>query len=253
MKAIAYLSLTVTLSLGLALASPATAHPLTTQLAQAAASVGQTASDGDRYPVTSPAVTSGASAPPIIAPPSARFAPLGSAPTSRDGMGRLPSVAAAPRPFSSSGRPLAGGRVVSHPAKDRASQLVFQAQQQLLRGELESALRLAEQAQRLQVPKEAFGPQEMRPWQVLMEGCRTGQQVYITPTSSRLSRATRDLQSQHRSNQQYAGANPRSHPRGTTIGSAIGTSAIRARDGCIGRSRSRSRPPALSRSLATPK
>ena len=169
MKAIAYLSLTVTLSLGLALASPATAHPLTTQLAQAAASVGQTASDGDRYPVTSPAVTSGASAPPIIAPPSARFAPLGSAPTSRDGMGRLPSVAAAPRPFSSSGRPLAGGRVVSHPAKDRASQLVFQAQQQLLRGELESALRLAEQAQRLQVPKEAFGPQEMRPWQVLME------------------------------------------------------------------------------------
>lgn len=160
MKAIAYLSLTVAVPLGLAFASPATAHPLTTQLVRVAASVGQTTSDGDQYPVASP---------PAASLPSARFAPVSSTPAGQEGLGRLPAVGTAPRSFNSAGRPLAGGRVVSHPAKERASQLVFQAQQQLLRGELESALRLAEEAQGLQVPNEAFGAQEMRPWQILVE------------------------------------------------------------------------------------
>lgn len=170
MKAIAYSLLSVAGTLGLALVSPAMAHPLTTQLAQATAAVGQTAFDGGQAPVASPPVAS----PPVASPPNTqpqgnRYAPSGSAPPRPEGFDRLPPVGTAPRPFHADGRPLPGGRVVSHPAKDQASQLVFQAQQQLLRGELDSAQRLAEQAQRLQVPNEAFGAQEMRPWQILVE------------------------------------------------------------------------------------
>ncbi len=164
MKAIAYLLLTVAVSLGLALDRSATAHPIHMQLASATGALGQTAPDGDQFPVDPPQAGAASS----VRPPSDRAVPKASSAKGNDELGRLPPIAP-PGSFTPSGRPLAGGRVVSHPGKDRASQLVFQAQQQLLRGEMDSARRLAEQAQRLQVPNEAFGAQEMRPWQLLVE------------------------------------------------------------------------------------
>ncbi len=164
MKAIAYLLLTVAASLGLAWNQTAAAQLALMQLAHTAAAVGQSSPSGGEFPTGQPATgspTAGNGA-------DGRATPAGDARAAQADFGRLPPVTP-PGPFKPAGKPLAGGRVVSHPAKDRATQLVFQAQQQMLRGEMESARRLAEQAQRLQVPAAAFGPQEMRPWQVLME------------------------------------------------------------------------------------
>lgn len=54
-------------------------------------------------------------------------------------------------------------------AKAQAQQLVQQARQALAQGQIEQAASLAQQAQQLQVPDSAFGPQEDRPQLVLWE------------------------------------------------------------------------------------
>ena len=47
--------------------------------------------------------------------------------------------------------------------------LAAQARAALDRGDLAQALRLAEQAQSLRVPETAFGPGDLRPWEVLLQ------------------------------------------------------------------------------------
>jgi len=55
------------------------------------------------------------------------------------------------------------------PSKELAARLVLDAQRLMLRGDLESAQQLAQRAQRLQIPNEAFGPGEVRPWELLLD------------------------------------------------------------------------------------
>lgn len=57
-------------------------------------------------------------------------------------------------------------------AKVEAGRLVAQARVALDKGDVKSAQQLAEQAEALNVPDSAFGPEEMRPWQMALEVSR---------------------------------------------------------------------------------
>jgi general secretion pathway protein D len=70
--------------------------------------------------------------------------------------------------------PAAGGNMQRLPvgdsqAKAEASRLVAQARLALEKGDLQTAARLAEQAEALNVPDAAFAPGETRPWQMTLE------------------------------------------------------------------------------------
>lgn len=67
-------------------------------------------------------------------------------------------------PFGQPGQPAAGPE-----AKAEAVRLAALARAALDRGDLPQALRLAEQAQGLRVPDSAFGPGDLRPWEVLLQ------------------------------------------------------------------------------------
>lgn len=55
------------------------------------------------------------------------------------------------------------------PNKELASRLLLDSQRLMLRGDLDGAQQLAQQAQRLQVPNEAYGPGEVRPLELLLD------------------------------------------------------------------------------------
>ena len=57
-------------------------------------------------------------------------------------------------------------------AKAEAGRLVAQARVALDKGDVKTAQQLAEQAEALNVPDTAFGPEEMRPWQMALEVSR---------------------------------------------------------------------------------
>jgi general secretion pathway protein D len=78
-------------------------------------------------------------------------------------MQRLPAVENTPAPAANPAATAPAG------AKEEALRLTAQARAAKDRGEFEAAYRLAERAQALNVPESAFGRDETRPWQVLME------------------------------------------------------------------------------------
>jgi general secretion pathway protein D len=57
-------------------------------------------------------------------------------------------------------------------AKAEASRLIAQARIALDKGDIRGAAQLAEQAEALNIPDDAFGPGEMRPWQMTLEVTR---------------------------------------------------------------------------------
>ena len=65
------------------------------------------------------------------------------------------------------------------PNKELASRLLLDAQRLMLRGELDGAQQLAQQAQRLQVPNDAYGPGEVRPSELLLDIQRRRQSVAV--------------------------------------------------------------------------
>lgn len=133
-------------------------------VAGAAPAVPQLATPG----TTPPAALAPQPASPYNVPPQAQPLPVPATPGA-EGPASLPAPAALP---PGGAAPLTRLPVGDAQAKAEASRLVAQARLALERGELETAARLAEQAEALNVPDSAFAPGETRPWQMTLEVSR---------------------------------------------------------------------------------
>jgi general secretion pathway protein D len=130
-------------------------------VAGSAAALPQLATPG----TSPPAAMAPQPATPYNLPPQAQPLPVAATP-GPDGPGSLPAPGALP---PGTAAPLTRLPVGDGQAKAEASRLVAQARLALERGELETAARLAEQAEALNVPDAAFAPGETRPWQITLE------------------------------------------------------------------------------------
>lgn len=143
---------------------PASPHGLRpADVAGTPAQVPQLATPGSTPPaaMTAPHVS------PYHLPPQADPLAAGAPAAGDAGRPAYPAPGALPPPAA--GATLQRLPVGDQQAKAEASRLVAQARLALEKGDLETAARLAEQAEALNVPDAAFAPGETRPWQMTLE------------------------------------------------------------------------------------
>ena len=96
--------------------------------------------------------------------------------------GDVPAVSSLPQDAGSSVvelSPPGNAQDVVATTKAKASNLIVKAQAAITRGDLDAAQTLAEQAHHLNVPNSAFGPDEVRPWMVLLQINKARQQSRV--------------------------------------------------------------------------